>query len=88
MDHPNVHPWLYPLLYHEMCHAFLGDDVPAMRNGKKAWHGKKFKDLEQRHPQMRAFDKWVKEGGWLTAVRSHRTRTAHARRKAETIVAS
>lgn len=80
LDHLNVHPWLYPLLYHEMCHAYLGENVPR-RNGKRAWHGREFRELEMRHPQMGAFNRWVKEGGWASAVRSARTRAYHARKK-------
>ncbi len=70
---PLFNEWLDPLLYHEMCHAYLGEDVP--RSGKKRlWHGSLFKDLEDRHPKINALDSWIKEGGWLYAVRRDRGR--------------
>lgn len=67
--------WLAPLLYHEMCHAILGRDVPR-RNGKRSWHGKEFRELEARHPGIKALDEWIRSGGWHKAVRSHRGRLA------------
>lgn len=60
--------WLPPLLYHEMCHAVLGKNVPS-KNGRKLWHGTTFKKIEMRHPLMHSFNVWVKSGGWLKAVR-------------------
>ena len=73
--------WLRPVLYHEMCHAYLGKNV-TQENGKRAWHGKEFKLLEKRCPEINSLNRWLKSGGWLSAVRSDRTRRAHARRKA------
>lgn len=80
LNHPTHHQWLSPLLYHEMCHAYLEHNVSRHR-GKFAWHGREFRSLEALHPCMNLFDSWVKSGGWATAVRSHRSRTAHAKRK-------
>ncbi|MCB0336901.1 MAG: SprT-like domain-containing protein [Bdellovibrionales bacterium] len=80
LNYPEHHQWLEPLLYHEMCHAYFGIHVPR-KNGKYSWHGREFKQLEARHPQLRAFDHWVHSGGWARAVRSDRARQAHSRRK-------
>ena len=74
LNHPEHLAWLEPLLYHEMCHAYLG---PRQR----AWHGKEFKTLERRHPRMQALSLWIKKGGWLSAVRSDRARRAQALRR-------
>lgn len=77
---PKHYGWLWPLLYHEMCHAFL--DYNVSRNGSRlAWHGPEFKALEALHPLTGALDDWIKSGGWETAVRSHRARMAHQQRK-------
>lgn len=71
--------WLPALLYHEMCHAVLGDSV-RRKGAKTAWHGPEFRALEKRHPEIEALDAWIKAGGWARAVRSHRAKEAHARR--------
>jgi hypothetical protein len=64
-----------------MCHAILGKDI-IKGNKRIAWHGKEFRALESRHPNIKAFDTWVNTGGWLSAVRSDRSRRAwEARRK-------
>lgn len=60
--------WLEPLLYHEMCHAVLKDQVER-RGRKRLWHGPSFKRLEQRHPQIPELDRWIKSGGWVEAYR-------------------
>jgi hypothetical protein len=73
--------WLEPLLYHEMCHAALGESLRRER-GRTPWHGREFKRLEQQHPQTKALQRWIKEGGWLHAIRSARAKqTAAGRRK-------
>lgn len=72
--------WLEPLIYHEMCHAVLGLNVKKVK-GKKQWHGKDFKNLENKHPLMYEFEMWIKAGGWAKCVRSDRATRAHARRK-------
>lgn len=74
--------WLSPLLYHEMCHAVLADRVREARGAMKL-HGYEFRQLERRHPLSKPFDQWIRAGGWLHAVRSDRSREAHARRKLE-----
>ncbi|MCB0310094.1 MAG: SprT-like domain-containing protein [Bdellovibrionales bacterium] len=71
--------WLEPLLYHEMCHAVLGEGV-RRSNGGYAWHGPEFKSLEKRHPEIKSLDQWIKAGGWQRAVRSDRSRRAYQRR--------
>ena len=73
--------WLSPLLYHEMCHAVLGDTI-GRRGGKRAWHGAEFKALERRNPEIAELDAWIRSGGWRHAVRSARSRAAWAARSA------
>ena len=80
LNHPEHACWLEPLLYHEMCHGVLGDDV-GQCGSKMAWHGPRFQKLENRHPGVRALDVWIKSGGWLSAVRSDRARRAHQARR-------
>ena len=46
---PQFAEYLPALIYHEMCHAYLGTDV-RQANGRRAWHGREFKALERRHP--------------------------------------
>ncbi len=75
------HQWLPALLYHEMCHAVLGTSIQRKR-GKIAWHGVEFKALVNRHPGTNALEHWIKSGGWLSAVRSARSRDAARLRKA------
>jgi hypothetical protein len=71
--------WLKPLLYHEMCHAYLGPRV-MKKDNKKQWHGKDFKLLERRFSETKSFNHWVNSGGWIKAVRSDRAKRAYARR--------
>lgn len=73
--------WLEPILYHEMCHAVIGHGVALSSSGKRQWHGKEFKELEARHPKIKALDHWIKSGGWAKAVRSHRSKVAWRTRK-------
>lgn len=75
----ELHLWLEPLLYHEMCHAVIGEDVPIRRR-KRQWHGELFRKLESQHPKIDELNKWIKSGGWSRAVRSHRTRQYWAAR--------
>ena len=72
--------WLSPLLYHEMCHAYLEYSI-LNKSGKTPWHGPQFKKLESRHPLIPSFNEWVNQGGWAKAVRSHRAKAAHEKRK-------
>ena len=76
MQDPRAERWLAPLLYHEMCHAVLGEHVGKCGT-KRAWHGPAFKKLEARHPDIEPMNEWIKSGGWLSAVRSDRARTKH-----------
>ncbi len=64
--------WLPPLLYHEMCHAYLDRSV-------KRYHCAAFKRLEARHPQTPALKEWIAAGGWRKAVRSDRSRRTQQR---------
>ncbi|MCI5064650.1 SprT-like domain-containing protein [bacterium] len=83
LNFPEHTEWLSPLLYHEMCHAVLGTSI-RQPGEKTRWHGPEFRKLERRHPAIPAFDRWVKGGGWTKAVRSHRAKQAHQRRKLAT----
>ncbi len=61
-------PYLEPLLYHEMCHAALGK--PKQVNGRRIYHGREFRALERRHPDIQLLNQWIKNGGWHKAVRT------------------
>jgi hypothetical protein len=74
LNHPPCTKWLRPLLYHEMCHAYLGEKIEK-RGGKRAWHGKEFRSLEARHPEIPLLDEWIRSGGWRSAVLSERSRS-------------
>lgn len=74
LNHPAHLRWLSPLLYHEMCHAVLGESVGTY-GGRRQWHGAAFKKLEREHPQILDFERWVKSGGWRSAVLSSRARS-------------
>jgi hypothetical protein len=67
-------PMLSPLLYHEMCHAYLGA-LPRVNGKRRSWHGREFRILERQHPGIPFLDGWIKTGGWLTAVRRARTKS-------------
>ncbi len=62
-------PWLQPLLYHEMCHAVLGE-ISRNPGGRRSIHGAEFKALEVKHPGVKELNQWIAKGGWLSAVRS------------------
>jgi hypothetical protein len=79
LNDPLFYRTLSPLLYHEMCHAFLEDNISKKR-GKLQWHGPEFKRLEERHPEIPWLDLWIKEGGWRYAVARHRARRRHLRK--------
>jgi hypothetical protein len=72
--------WLSPLLHHEMCHAALGEKIER-RGRKRCWHGREFKRLAARHPLNGSLERWIRGGGWLSAVRSHRSRASAALRR-------
>lgn len=71
--------WIAPLLYHEMCHAALGDKLKRLGT-RRPWHGAAFRQLEERHPQTFELGLWIKNGGFSRAVRSDRARSAAAER--------
>lgn len=73
LDDTRFSVWLAPLLYHEMCHAVLGDEMMSIQ-GRRPWHGREFRALERRHPLIPELDRWIRSGGWLSAVRSSRAR--------------
>lgn len=60
-------PYLEPLLYHEMCHAYLGP--PKRTRGRNVYHGPDFKALEIKHPKIKELNHWIKSGGWGSAVK-------------------
>ena len=64
LNYPEQKKWLEPLLYHEMCHSYLGHSVAGSRGKRGRWHGKEFRDLEARHPGCKALDEWIRAGGW------------------------
>jgi hypothetical protein len=73
---PTASRWIAPVLYHEMCHAVLGEGVRRSSSGKRQWHGIEFRQLETRHPDIAALNAWIATGGWAMAVRSNRARLA------------
>ena len=79
LSHLDHYGWLEPLLYHEMCHAVLGENVETRRR-KRQWHGREFKSLEKIHPGSESLNAWIKAGGWTKAVRSSRARETWRRR--------
>ena len=79
MRAPLFGPYLAPLVFHEMCHAVLGED-PGYHRGKRAWHGPRFKALERLHPGIPDLDAWIQNGGWSYAVRRSRALEQHAKR--------
>ncbi len=81
---PAAARWIAPVLYHELCHAVLGEDVISP-SGRRLWHGIEFRALEARHPDIPALNMWIRSGGWAMAVRSDRARSAWRSRKARAI---
>ena len=73
---PSASRWIPAVLYHEMCHAVIGEAVHTSTSGKRLWHGREFRNLEARHPDIVAMNSWISTGGWAMAVRSNRTRLA------------
>lgn len=76
---PSAARWIAAVLYHEMCHAVIGESVRVSRAGKRQWHGAEFRALEARHPDIPALNAWIATGGWAMAVRSNRARRGRAR---------
>jgi len=73
LSYEKYEQWLEPLLYHEMCHAYLDTTD----------HSKEFKLIESRHPLIKSFDSWIDSGGWGTAIRSDRAKRSYKRRQKE-----
>ena len=82
MSQTQCRAFLEPLIYHEMCHAVLGDKI-ARAGSKRMWHGPQFRALEMRHPEITTLDNWIKSGGWSKAVRSFRSSEYQRARKEE-----
>lgn len=73
MQAPECASLLPALVYHELCHAVLGQSLER-RSRSFPWHGKEFKALEARHPGSAVLTEWIKTGGWTKAVRRARSR--------------
>ena len=72
---PSALRWIAPVLYHELCHAVIGEQVDRSRSNKRLWHGAQFRELENRHPDIKALHAWISSGGWALAVRSEHARS-------------
>jgi hypothetical protein len=79
---PSASRWISAVLYHEMCHAVIGEGVHLSQSGKRLWHGRQFRQLEALHPDIAAMNTWISTGGWAIAVHSYRVQLA--RRSKET----
>lgn len=75
---PSACRWIQPVLYHELCHAVIGEGV-SRQGGRRQWHGSEFRALEARHPDIEAMNLWIRSGGWAMAVRANRARRARAK---------
>lgn len=64
---PSACRWIQAVLYHELCHAALGTDI-IDSSGTRRWHGPRFRELEARHPDIRAMYAWIRSGGWAMTV--------------------
>lgn len=80
LNDPRWHEFLEPLLYHELCHAVIGENGSST-SGKWRWHGRQFRELESRHPDIQKLNAWIEGGGWNRAVRSSRAKVAWAKRR-------
>lgn len=76
---PAACRWVSPVVFHEMCHAVLGESVTTT-TGRRLWHGREFRNLEALHPDIPALNLWIKSGGWAMAVRSYRAKAAWKKR--------
>ncbi len=76
LNYPEHEKWLNPLLYHEMCHAVMAEDLEkqGIKRRHIRWHGKDFKELEMQNPRESDFKAWIKQGGWNKAIRSSRSK--------------
>jgi len=77
---PTACRWISAVLYHELCHAVIGEGV-HLSGGKRQWHGAQFRELEARHPDIPAMNAWIRSGGWAMAVRSERARRSWGARR-------
>ena len=84
LSEPSACRGINPVLYHELCHAVIGESVRVQR-GKRQWHGAEFRALEARHPDIEAMNAWIRSGGWAMAVRSNRSRRAWTTRRAANV---
>lgn len=84
---PSACRWIAPVLYHELCHAVIGEGV-RVRGGKRQWHGADFRRLEAMHPDIEAMNAWIRSGGWAMAVRSNRSRRSWPARQAASATAT
>lgn len=66
MNLPESQKFLEALIYHELCHAVVGI---GYKNGRRDIHSQSFKSIEKLHPGIIDLDKWIKDGGWINAVR-------------------
>jgi hypothetical protein len=82
LNDPSAVRWISAVLYHELCHAVLGESVTTPE-GRRLWHGAEFRALEARHPDIPSLNAWISSGGWAFAVRSSRSRAAWARRRGD-----
>lgn len=73
LNTPYLNWVLEPLIYHELCHAVIGP-VHRVRGQRRSLHGREFKILERRHPDIKKLDQWIRDGGWQRAVRAARAR--------------
>jgi hypothetical protein len=51
----------------------IGEGVRTS-GGRRQWHGREFRALEARHPDIEAMNVWIRSGGWAMAVRANRAR--------------
>lgn len=70
---PSACRWIQAVVYHELCHAVIGEGVRTS-GGRRQWHGREFRALEARHPDIEAMNVWIRSGGWAMAVRANRAR--------------
>lgn len=70
LDHYSCKEIIEPLLFHEMCHAALGE--PKVVRGRRIMHGRDFKALERKHPKIPLLNAWIRDGFWDKAVRRYR----------------
>ncbi len=80
---PSACRWIQAVVYHELCHAVIGEAVHTS-GGRRQWHGREFRALEARHPDIEAMNVWIRSGGWAMAVRANRARRTRRARETPT----